>query len=110
MADRVAVMYAGEIVEESDVHTLFNEPLHPYTKGLIGSIPILGALTDMLETIPGIVPSLIDLPPGCRFASRCVARVQNGLSICLEQEPEMLQIAEGHKVRCWLYAESGDDG
>jgi oligopeptide/dipeptide ABC transporter ATP-binding protein len=110
MADRVAVMYAGEIVEESDVHTLFNEPLHPYTKGLIGSIPILGALTDMLETIPGIVPSLIDLPPGCRFASRCVARVQNELSICLEQEPEMLLIAEGHKVRCWLYAESGDDG
>jgi oligopeptide/dipeptide ABC transporter ATP-binding protein len=110
MADRVAVMYAGEIVEESDVHTLFNEPLHPYTKGLIGSIPTLGALTDMLETIPGIVPSLIDLPPGCRFASRCVARVQNGLSICLEQEPEMLHIAEGHKVRCWLYAESGDDG
>jgi oligopeptide/dipeptide ABC transporter ATP-binding protein len=88
MADRVAVMYAGEIVEETDVATLFREPLHPYTKGLIGSIPILGALTEMLDTIPGIVPSLIDLPTGCRFASRCVARVQNSLNICLEQKPD----------------------
>ena len=110
MADRVAVMYAGRVVEENHVAGLFGDPQHPYTKGLIGSIPILGALTDTLETIPGIVPSLIDLPPGCRFASRCVARLQNELSICLEQEPEMLGVADGHKVRCWLYAESGNDG
>jgi oligopeptide/dipeptide ABC transporter ATP-binding protein len=110
MADRVAVMYAGEVVEETDVRTLFNEPLHPYTRGLIGSIPILGKLSKVLDVIPGIVPSLIDLPPGCRFASRCVPRVQNGLEICLEQEPELLQINEGHTVRCWLYAEEGGDG
>ena len=106
MADRVAVMYAGEIVEETDVATLFREPLHPYSQGLIGSIPILGALTDKLDTIPGIVPSLIDLPSGCRFASRCVARIQNSLEICLEQKPELLEVADGHKVRCWLYPES----
>ncbi|NNL14192.1 MAG: ABC transporter ATP-binding protein [Acidimicrobiia bacterium] len=110
MADRVAVMYAGEIVEEADVHTLFNSPLHPYTSGLIGSIPILGQLSDVLETIPGIVPSLIDLPSGCRFASRCVARVQNGLDICLEQEPQLRPVADGHNVRCWLYEEDSTDG
>ncbi len=109
MADRVAVMYAGEIVEETDVATLFREPLHPYTQGLIGSIPILGALTDKLDTIPGIVPSLIDLPSGCRFASRCVARIQNSLDICLEQKPELLEVANGHHVRCWLYPESVAD-
>ncbi|NNC92894.1 MAG: ABC transporter ATP-binding protein [Acidimicrobiia bacterium] len=109
MADRVAVMYAGEVVEETDVHTIFNNPLHPYTRGLIGSIPILGALTDTLETIPGIVPSLIDLPSGCRFASRCVDRLQHGLDICVEQEPQLLEIATGHQVRCWLYSESTND-
>ncbi len=110
MADRVAVMYAGEIVEETDVATLFREPLHPYSQGLIGSIPILGALTEKLDTIPGIVPSLIDLPTGCRFADRCVARVQNALTICTEQKPELLEVTEGHKVRCWLYPEGNADG
>ena len=109
MADRVAVMYAGEIVEETEVARLFREPLHPYTKGLIGSIPVLGQETDMLETIPGIVPSLIDLPTGCRFASRCVARLQNELTICTEQEPQLLEVVEGHYVRCWLYSESSSD-
>ncbi len=110
MADRVAVMYAGEIVEETDVATLFREPLHPYSQGLIGSIPILGALTEKLDTIPGIVPSLIDLPTGCRFADRCVARVQNALTICTEQKPELLEVTEGHQVRCWLYPEGNADG
>ena len=107
MAHRVAVMYAGEIVEEADVRTIFNEPMHPYTQGLVGSIPVLGVLKDVLDTIPGVVPSLIDLPPGCRFASRCVDRVQNGLEICTSQKPELREVAPGHKVRCWLY-EAGD--
>ena len=102
MADRVAVMYAGQIVEETDVSTLFNRPQHPYTEGLLASIPVLGAPTDELATIPGVVPSLIDLPQGCRFAARCVARVENDLSICLEKEPELLSVDEGHEVRCWL--------
>ncbi len=110
MADRVAVMYAGEIVEETDVGTLFNQPLHPYTVGLLASIPVLGAPRDSLETIPGVVPSLIDLPKGCRFAARCIARVENGLSICLEQEPELLEIAPGHNVRCWLHTPERTDG
>jgi peptide/nickel transport system ATP-binding protein len=109
MADRVAVMYAGEIVEETDVRTIFKEPLHPYTKGLIASIPVLGQLTDELETIPGVVPNLIDMPKGCRFAARCVARVENNLAICLEQEPTLEEIEAGHKVRCWLYSEQIQD-
>jgi oligopeptide/dipeptide ABC transporter ATP-binding protein len=109
MADRVAVMYAGEIVEESGVGTIFKQPLHPYTQGLIASIPVLGAPVDELDTIPGVVPSLIDLPKGCRFAARCVARVENDLSVCLEKEPELLEIAPDHSVRCWLHVPDGDD-
>jgi oligopeptide/dipeptide ABC transporter ATP-binding protein len=109
MADRVAVMYAGQIVEETDVSTLFNDPLHPYSQGLLASIPVLGAPTDTLETIPGVVPSLIDLPAGCRFAARCAARVDNDLSICTEQQPELLEIAPGHRVRCWLHTPEAAD-
>ncbi|MEX0797389.1 MAG: ABC transporter ATP-binding protein [Acidimicrobiia bacterium] len=108
MADRVAVMYAGEIVEETDVRTIFKQPLHPYTKGLIGSIPVLGDLKKNLATIPGVVPSLIDLPQGCRFASRCTARVENGLEICLVRKPHLIEHAAGHKVRCWLYEDHPD--
>jgi oligopeptide/dipeptide ABC transporter ATP-binding protein len=104
-ADRVAVMYAGQIVEETDTVTLFDEPKHPYTQGLIGSIPIAGSRREWLEVIPGRVPNLIDLPPGCRFASRCRARVENELKICTEIEPELEPVAVGHRVRCWLYRE-----
>jgi oligopeptide/dipeptide ABC transporter ATP-binding protein len=103
MADRVAVMYAGEVVEETDVRTIFRKPLHPYTKGLIGSIPVLGALGERLEVIPGVVPSMIDRPPGCRFAPRCGPRVEHGLQICTQQEPDLREVEEGHKARCWLY-------
>ncbi|HSF85567.1 MAG TPA: ABC transporter ATP-binding protein [Acidimicrobiia bacterium] len=110
MADRVAVMYAGEIVEQTDVRTLFAQPLHPYTKGLIGSIPVLGAPTSVLDTIPGVVPSLIDLPVGCRFAARCAARVENDLEICTKLKPELQEIRDGHHVRCWLHAvDEADD-
>jgi len=103
MADRVAVMYAGEIVEETDVRSIFRNPLHPYTKGLIGSIPVLGALRDRLEVIPGVVPSMIDLPQACRFAPRCLPRVENDLQICTQMRPDLREVDEGHKVRCWLY-------
>jgi oligopeptide/dipeptide ABC transporter ATP-binding protein len=103
MADRVAVMYAGEIVEETDVRTLFREPLHPYTKGLIGSIPVLGQVKEELDVVPGVVPTLIDLPAGCRFAPRCRARVENNLEICTQIKPDLLAVAEQHLVRCWLY-------
>ena len=74
MAERVAVMYAGEIVEQTDVNTLFDQPLHPYTQGLIGSIPVLGDIKERLDVIPGSVPNLVNLPVGCRFAPRCQAR------------------------------------
>ncbi|HEY88485.1 MAG TPA: ABC transporter ATP-binding protein [Thermoflexia bacterium] len=103
MADRVAIMYAGRIVEQTDVRTLFAQPLHPYTLGLIASVPVLGNVKEELATIPGNVPNLIDLPPGCRFASRCKAREKYGLSICTACEPDLLSVAEGHTVRCWLY-------
>ena len=110
MADRIAVMYAGEIVEEADVRTIFRKPLHPYTQGLVGSIPVLGKLKTVLDTIPGVVPSLIDLPAACRFATRCVSRIEHGLEICTQRKPELLEVDEGHKVRCWLYQDGEADG
>jgi oligopeptide/dipeptide ABC transporter ATP-binding protein len=103
MAERVAVMYAGEIVEQADVNSLFDEPLHPYTQGLIGSIPILGEIKERLDVIPGSVPNLVNLPPGCRFAPRCQARLKHNLTICTDQKPELDDFKVGHKVRCWLY-------
>jgi oligopeptide/dipeptide ABC transporter ATP-binding protein len=103
MAERVAVMYAGEIVEQTDVNSLFDEPLHPYTQGLIGSIPVLGEIKERLDVIPGSVPNLIDLPPGCRFAPRCQARIKYACSICAEVKPEIEEVKPGHQVRCWLY-------
>jgi oligopeptide/dipeptide ABC transporter ATP-binding protein len=103
MAERVAVMYAGEIVEQTDVNTLFDEPMHPYTRGLIDSIPVLGEIKERLAVIPGSVPNLVNLPPGCRFAPRCTARMEHNLTICTEQKPELEEIKMGHKVRCWLY-------
>ena len=106
MAERVAVMYAGEIVEQTDVNSLFDEPLHPYTQGLIGSIPVLGEIKDKLDVIPGSVPNLVNLPPGCRFAPRCQARIKYALTICTEVKPELEEVKSGHYVRCWLY-ESG---
>ncbi len=106
MADRVAVMYAGEIVEESPVAALFDEPHHPYTVALLGSMPVLGEVRERLEVIPGSVPNLINLPPGCRFAPRCQARLEYNLSICTEQRPLLVNLKEGHKVRCWLYTDS----
>ena len=109
MADRVAVMYAGEIVEQSPVASLFDTPLHPYTKGLMGSIPVLGEVRDRLEVIPGSVPNLIDLPTGCRFAPRCKARMENNLTICTDKKPDLVDVAQGHKVRCWLYQNSEAD-
>jgi oligopeptide/dipeptide ABC transporter ATP-binding protein len=108
MADRVAVMYAGRIVEQTSVLNLFKEPLHPYTVGLIGSTPVLGKIREKLDVIPGNVPNLVNLPVGCRFAPRCPARVAFNLSICTEEEPHLIQTGEGHQVRCWLYEDSGE--
>jgi oligopeptide/dipeptide ABC transporter ATP-binding protein len=110
MADRVAVMYAGRIVEQSTIDSLFDKPLHPYTQGLIASIPVLGKIKDRLDVIPGSVPNLINLPPGCKFAPRCRARVENELEICTEAEPDLLPILPEHNVRCWLYQSHEEKG
>jgi oligopeptide/dipeptide ABC transporter ATP-binding protein len=103
MASRIAVMYAGQIVEEADVRSLFGEPLHPYTVGLLGSVPVLGEDRDELATIPGTVPNLIDLPVGCRFAPRCRARVEHNLEVCTQEIPKLLPAGPRHTARCWLY-------
>jgi oligopeptide/dipeptide ABC transporter ATP-binding protein len=110
MAERVAVMYAGEIVEQTDVNTLFDQPLHPYTQGLIGSIPVLGEIKERLDVIPGSVPNLINLPPGCRFAPRCQARFKYACTICAEVKPELVEVKPGHLVRCWLYQNAEEYG
>ncbi len=103
IADRVAVMYAGQIVEQASVTELFEQPLHPYTQGLINSIPVLGEVKDRLEVIDGVVPNLIDLPSGCRFAPRCRAGIEYDLSICREIIPDLDTTQSDHTVRCWLY-------
>lgn len=98
MADTVAVMYAGQIVEYADVRSLFGDPKHPYTQGLLESIPVLGEVVDQLATIPGTVPNLINLPTGCRFAERCSRRFER-----CDEPPPMFDLQDGRKVRCWLY-------
>lgn len=102
MADQVGVMYAGQIVEKADVDELFEYPLHPYTVGLLGSIPVIGTERDFLEDIPGSVPNLVNLPSGCRFAPRCRSR----MDICTEKDPTLINFSENHYVQCWLYAKS----
>jgi peptide/nickel transport system ATP-binding protein len=102
MADRVAVMYAGQVVEETDVYTLFDEPKHPYTTALLRSIPhITTPAGDRLAAIPGSVPSLLQMPAGCRFHERC----PRAMDRCKDERPELLRTAgrQAHAVRCWLY-------
>ncbi|HEX6290880.1 MAG TPA: ABC transporter ATP-binding protein [Herpetosiphonaceae bacterium] len=99
MVDNVLVMYAGKVVEYAPVKELFSAPKHPYTQGLIASIPVLGVIKDELDTISGTVPSLLDLPPGCRFASRCPYRMER----CDQEEPPLIKLEGNRLVRCWLY-------
>jgi oligopeptide/dipeptide ABC transporter ATP-binding protein len=106
MADWVAVMYAGVIVEQASVQHLFKRPLHPYTQGLLRSVPVMGRKEKKLEVIPGTVPNLVDLPAGCRFASRCLRRAEFALEICDKLEPPMQNASDGQAVRCWLYQNS----
>jgi oligopeptide/dipeptide ABC transporter ATP-binding protein len=98
MCDTVAVMYAGQIVEYTDVITLFDKPLHPYTEGLLAAIPILGDVQETLAVIPGSVPNLIDLPPACKFAARC----PYGKDICTEVEPQLIEVEPKHWARCLM--------
>lgn len=103
MCDRVNVMYAGRVVEESPVNELFENPKHPYTIALIGATPVLGEVDRDLMAIPGSVPNLVDLPDGCQFAPRCLPRVENELEICTVEEPSLIEVGPNHRVRCWLY-------
>lgn len=97
---RVVVMYLGQIIEEAEVGSLFSEPLHPYTKGLLKSVPRLdGDRSKSMHVIEGMVPSLNNIPKGCRFSPRC----SYSTSLCEEKPPELKEIEDGHKVRCWHY-------
>lgn len=98
----VAVMYTGKIVEYASVNNIYNTPLHPYTVGLMESIPSIKhsyEQSDYLKVIPGIVPSLYNLPVGCSFQDRC----SHTMDICREVEPQLREKSPGHMVRCWLY-------
>jgi oligopeptide/dipeptide ABC transporter ATP-binding protein len=97
MCDRVAVMYAGRIVESADVRSLFNNPTHPYTQALIASVPQMDR-TDRLFAIEGQPPALYDLPEGCRFAARC----DHARTICNDSYPDTLLAGEDHSVSCWM--------
>jgi peptide/nickel transport system ATP-binding protein len=99
LADQVAVMYAGQIAELSDAARFFREPLHPYSRKLMASVPRLRE-DKKLEFIPGEPPSLINPPQGCRFAPRCPARFER-----CNEEPPLIQTADGRQVKCWLYEE-----
>lgn len=97
MADRVIVMYAGQIVEQADVFNLFDDPQHPYTKGLMNSIPQLGETEQVkIESIPGMVPRLDAMPDGCRFRPRCRVATEE----CAHENPPLVETNPGHVVRC----------
>ncbi len=101
VADHVAVMYAGRIVEYAGTEELFGSPLHPYTKGLLGSILRFnhdGGKIKRLYGIPGMVPRLSDLPVGCKFQTRCPIVIDR----CRAEEPQLVELSKGHKARCWL--------
>lgn len=105
MCDRVVVMYGGRAVEESDVYSIFESPKHPYTQGLLASIPIIGERVERLNSIPGNVPVPSNMPEGCKFAPRCPL----AMDICWEKEPEFKEIEENHSCRCWLHEEVTQD-
>lgn len=101
MCDRVVIMYAGQVVEETDVKTLFKDPKHPYTQSLLASLPQLNSDQERLASIPGQVPNPLDMPKGCRFAPRC----QFAKEICHAEAPELTEVEPGHKSRCLLQQE-----
>ena len=99
VSNRVVVMYAGKVVEYTDVKTLFKDPRHPYTWGLMNSIPKIGYKVKRLLAIPGIVPSSLHFPQGCKFNTRCTLADER----CYAQEPPIEEVSEQHKVRCWYH-------
>ena len=99
--DRVVVMYLGAIVEEAPVTELFDNPKHPYTQGLLGSIPSIEEKVDWLQAIPGTIPNPTDIPSGCRFSNRC----PKVMDVCHKIDPALLTVGEEHRVACHLYEE-----
>lgn len=97
--DKVVVMYAGNVVEETDVNQLFDNPKHPYTKGLMTCAPKINETRARLQSIEGNVPALADMPKGCRFSTRCSYCMEQ----CKKEKPELVEIEPGHKCRCFLY-------
>jgi len=102
VAERVVVMYAGRVAEYADVGPLFNSPLHPYTVGLLQSIPRLGRRRERLKVIPGNVPNPLKFPPACRFHPRCPIAIDK----CRAEEPDLEELSRGHYVRCWRPGEA----
>ena len=103
MAAQVAVMYLGKIVEYAQTHEVFHNPLHPYTVGLLNSVPVLGRKgKKVLMPIRGMVPTPTEFIPGCAFEPRC----PRAMKICQEQEPLLREVSKGHQTACWLYGES----
>lgn len=102
MADYVIVMYSGKIVEEGEVVELFNNPKHPYTKGLLKSKPVINQRQDELYSIPGQVPNPLELVPSCYFHDRC----EHCMPVCVSQQPRLKEVASRQKVACWLYEEA----
>ena len=107
ITDRVNVMYCGHIVESGPTRSLIDRPLHPYTQGLLASIPGNGETRDdeRLEVIPGMVPNMFDLPKGCKFAPRCA----KCMGVCMAEEPETVTVSEGRRVACHLYSGAGKE-
>ncbi len=101
MAQRVVVMYAGKVMEQADVYEIFENPLNPYTQGLLNSLPKMDiAHKQKLNTIPGIVPGLYDLPKGCKFSPRC----SQVMEVCKLSEPDLVEAKDKHWSRCWLHS------
>ncbi len=101
-AQHAAIMYAGWVVEQATVEAIFSSPLHPYTVGLMNSIPRIGSGSSRnryLNVIAGTIPNLLDLPSGCKFRDRC----PHAMPVCAEKKPELLEKTAGHYVRCWLH-------
>ena len=105
MADRVVVMYGGRVVEVGDVFTIFHDPRHPYTLGLMASLPRLDVILEKLAPIPGQPPSLINLPPGCAFHPRC--RLRQGRARCVEEIPPLYDVDGQHFAACHFHEEVG---
>ena len=105
LCDYVYVMYAGKIMEQAETFELFDHTAHPYTKGLMASIPRIGSHVEHLHTIPGVVPNLLHLPKGCLFSNRCPYADDR----CREERPEMYTVGEGHCARCFMLEQAGEE-